>query len=214
MASTTIMTAQEIYDAMKDFPLFVDNDDIIDNVKWEAIGNSDITYDRTAKQEAAFVFPAKITPNRLFVGPLGAYSAWDDDATSSQSTVDNDTTSYPVPSEFKEKFDHIITDYTVNLLPAYNKRKLISPEQTSEKLNGALVEVHLALSHNHIRKQGEIFDSFNGNIRQIAVHNAGSPRPISPYKRKSLHKGPLLPPSRTTSRTAKGKAARHTLDEE
>ncbi|KAF8489214.1 hypothetical protein JB92DRAFT_3129548 [Gautieria morchelliformis] len=73
MSPTTIMTAEQIYDAMKDFPFFVDNDDIIDNVKWEAIGNSDVTFDRMENQEATFVFPVKITPNHLFVGPLGKY---------------------------------------------------------------------------------------------------------------------------------------------
>ncbi|KAF8482302.1 hypothetical protein JB92DRAFT_3035739, partial [Gautieria morchelliformis] len=66
-------------------------------------------------------------------------------------------------------------------------------EQTSEILNGALVEVHLAPSHNHIRKQGESFDSFNSNIRQIIVHTPGSARPISPYKRKVYTTAPSCP---------------------
>ncbi|KAF8527301.1 hypothetical protein JB92DRAFT_2826241 [Gautieria morchelliformis] len=274
------MKIQEIIDSMKDFPFFVGRDNIVQAIKWEAVGNSSVVFDRVNNEEAAFVFPVQITPNRLFVGPLGAYSgnvgtlekakyrmtcAAPNDPTlrdmfqtavelfgtlegqivrtgdrrylletttvdphiiaslavfdkrtvsvapyryledltsnkatesaSSQSTIDNETQSYPIPNEFRERYDHIKRDYEVNLLPVYSRKRFVPLEETSDLLNGALAELHLSVTHNYIKKGEERFDSFNGNIRQIVVHAPGSGRPISPYKRKNLHEGPLRPPA-------------------
>ncbi|KAF8518867.1 hypothetical protein JB92DRAFT_2828580 [Gautieria morchelliformis] len=79
-----------------------------------------------------------------------------------------------------------LEDFTINLLPAYNQNDLVPAEQTSKILNGALVEVHLSLSHNHIRKQGESFDSFNGNIHHREAH-------LALQKEKSTQWSPLPP---------------------
>jgi hypothetical protein len=86
------MKVNEILRSMNDYPFYVNHPNILERVKWEPIGNSSITFDKTQNEEATFVVPVKITSNRysfpssptpssltysyprLFVGPLGAYS--------------------------------------------------------------------------------------------------------------------------------------------
>jgi hypothetical protein len=124
------------------------------------------------------------------------------DAVSSQTTIDEDTSSYPVPHDSKERFDQIKCNYTVNLLPVYCRERFIPPEQTSDLLNGAVAELHVSLSHNLIRKPGESFDSFNGHIRQITIHAPGAGKPTSPYKRRNVREGPHRPPPASSSTKA------------
>jgi hypothetical protein len=77
---------------MNDYPFYVNHPNILKRVKWEPIGNSSITFDKSENEEAMFVVLVNITSNRysspsspspslvtycyprLFVGPLGAYS--------------------------------------------------------------------------------------------------------------------------------------------
>ncbi|KAF8463786.1 hypothetical protein JB92DRAFT_3065877 [Gautieria morchelliformis] len=127
------------------------------------------------------------------------------DSPCSQSTIDDETASYPVPFQFKERFDIIKSDYSVNVLPVYCRDEFVPPDQTTELLNGALAEVHLVLSHNHIRKPGDEFDSFNGHIRQVIVHVPGTGKASSPYKRKNVREGPVRPPPDTPSHPLKSK---------
>jgi hypothetical protein len=124
------------------------------------------------------------------------------DTVSSQTTIDEDTSSYPIPHGSKERFDQIKCDYPVNLLPVYCHERFIPPEQTSDLLNGAIAELHVSLSHNHIQKPGESFDSFNGNIHQITIHAPGSGKPTSPYKWKNIRDGPHRPAPASSSTKA------------
>ncbi|KAF8499524.1 hypothetical protein JB92DRAFT_2834051 [Gautieria morchelliformis] len=68
------MKVDEIINSMCDWLFFIDQEDIMDNVKLETVGNSNVTFNKSKREEAAFVFPVKITSNRLFVGPSGTYS--------------------------------------------------------------------------------------------------------------------------------------------
>jgi hypothetical protein len=84
------------------------------------------------------------------------------DPLTSQSPIDEDTSSYSVPHNHKERFDQLKCNYAVNLLPVYCHDRFIRPDQVSDLLNGATSEVHLSLTHNYIRKPGEAFKSLNG----------------------------------------------------
>ncbi|KAF8509234.1 hypothetical protein JB92DRAFT_3120013 [Gautieria morchelliformis] len=268
------MKSEEVIKSMEDYPFFVNQDNLLQSLQWEAVGGSSVVTQRSSDIEADFVFPVQITSNRLYVGPLGAYSgnvgtlekakyrmicAAPSDPTSnckdtgpslspgdldhrhsgyhqpgsirkkgpvasyryledfttkkstqsasSQATMDEETMSYPVPREFRERFDQVATDYEVRLLPVYFRKEFVPPEETSETLNGALAQLHLSVSHSHIKKPEESlsFDAFNGNIRQVVVHSLGPAKPVSPYKRKNVRDGPVGPPPRSAATKGKGK---------
>ncbi|KAF8521158.1 hypothetical protein JB92DRAFT_2827950 [Gautieria morchelliformis] len=127
-------------------------------------------------------------------------TVFDDDQADSKSKLDDIMKNYPVPSEYKEQFDAITPSYSVNELPIYHKNKFVPPHSTTKKLENAVVELHVAITHNYMRRDCDKFDSFNANIREIFVLIPGSPKSLSPYKRKNPRDGPLLPhPSTSTS---------------
>ncbi|KAF8519447.1 hypothetical protein JB92DRAFT_3112411 [Gautieria morchelliformis] len=68
------MKSDEVIESMKDYPFFVNQDNLLQSLQWEAIGGSSVVTQRSSGIEADFVFPVQITSNRLFVGHLGAYS--------------------------------------------------------------------------------------------------------------------------------------------
>ncbi|KAF8531831.1 hypothetical protein JB92DRAFT_3104493 [Gautieria morchelliformis] len=106
----------------------------------------------------------------------------DNDQVKSKSKLDMITKNYPVPSEYKEQFNAIAPSYSVNELPVYYENKFVAPHSTTKELENAVVELHVAITHNYMRRESEKFDSFNANIREIFILVPGSPKSLSPYK--------------------------------
>ncbi|KAF8521154.1 hypothetical protein JB92DRAFT_3111304 [Gautieria morchelliformis] len=123
----------------------------------------------------------------------------DDDTLDSEPTLDDNTKNYPVPPEYVEQFDAIKNIYSVNVLPIYYKNRLVPTLKVPRVLENATVELHVALTHNYMRKDTDRFDSFTGYIRQVIVHELGTPKPLSPYKRKDPREGPFLPIASSSS---------------
>ncbi|KAF8496578.1 hypothetical protein JB92DRAFT_3126074 [Gautieria morchelliformis] len=80
------------------------------------------------------------------------------------------TKNYPVPPKYTDQFDAIKNYYSVNLLPAYYKNKFIPTLKTPRLLENATIELHVAVTHNFMRKDTDKFNSFNRYIRQVIVH--------------------------------------------
>ncbi|KAH9012439.1 hypothetical protein EDB85DRAFT_2159061 [Lactarius pseudohatsudake] len=79
-------------------------------------------------------------------------------------------------------------------LSVFKGDAFVPPEQVTDVVKGALVEVHFELYHYHIRNKG--YDSFNGSIEQIIVLQPGEIQHMSAYKRKNVEEGPIrLKPS-------------------
>ena len=107
-------------------------------------------------------------------------------------SMDNDTQDYPVPDEHSLAFNVIKNTFRVKLLLVYHDRILVPPNNVTDVLHGALVEVHFALQHFHIFKE-PAYNSFTGNIRQIVVHSVSNSKAKSEYVTQNIHDGPLLP---------------------
>ncbi|KAF8521804.1 hypothetical protein JB92DRAFT_3110865 [Gautieria morchelliformis] len=123
----------------------------------------------------------------------------DDNPVESMSKLDKATKNYPVPSEYTDRFDAIKSSYSVNKLPVYYNDRFVPPHMTSRVLENAVIELHIGITHNYMRKDAEKFDSFNGNICEVNIYIPGSSRPLSPYKRKNPRDDPLLPSASASS---------------
>ncbi|KAG2748657.1 hypothetical protein P692DRAFT_20732882, partial [Suillus brevipes Sb2] len=81
-------------------------------------------------------------------------------------------------------------------------RQLIPPTQYESKLCGAVVEVHFAFFHHHIRKSKRHI--FNAVLRELIVLRPPSNMPSSPLKRRNIGTGPA------SDKPSKGKKRAHT----
>jgi hypothetical protein len=96
---------------------------------------------------------------------------------------------WPVAERCKPQFEDLMQTHTINPLPAYDlDRKLIPPAQYESKLCGAVVEVHFAFFHHHIRSSKRHI--FNAVLRDMIVLRPPSNMPSSPLKRRKLGAGP------------------------
>ncbi|KAG2070008.1 hypothetical protein BDR04DRAFT_1118681 [Suillus decipiens] len=72
----------------------------------------------------------------------------DEDSTETLSS-EYDIASWPVSDHCKDHLQELTTSHDIKPLPAYDKNhKLIPPTQYESKLNGTLVEVHMAIFHH------------------------------------------------------------------
>ncbi|KAH9028463.1 hypothetical protein EDB83DRAFT_2170099, partial [Lactarius deliciosus] len=103
--------------------------------------------------------------------------------------VDDTTENWPLSVDFRSDLDKIKIDYRAVPLSVFRNESFVSPEQVTDVVKGALVEVHFELHHYHIRNKA--YDSFNGSIEQIIVLQPSESQPTSAYKRKNVEEGPI-----------------------
>ena len=109
-----------------------------------------------------------------------------------------DMASWPVSDCCKDHLHELVSSHNIQPLPAYDENhNLISPSQYESKLKGALVEVHMAIYHHHIKSSKR--DIFNAVLRELIVLAPPAALPTSPFKRRRLKEGP------STERRNKGK---------
>jgi len=98
---------------------------------------------------------------------------------------------WPVADRCKAELTNLAETHIINPLPAYGiDRKLIPPAQYETKLCGAVVEVHFAFFHHHIRRSKRHI--FNAVLREMIniVLQPPSNMPSSPLKQRKLGAGP------------------------
>ncbi|KAH9025251.1 hypothetical protein EDB84DRAFT_1243267, partial [Lactarius hengduanensis] len=103
--------------------------------------------------------------------------------------VDETTENWPILDDFHADLEKIKIDYRAVPLSVFKGDAFVPPEQVTDVVKGALVEVHFKLYHYHIRNKG--YDSFNGSIEQIIVLQPGEIQHMSAYKRKNVEEGPI-----------------------
>jgi hypothetical protein len=164
------MKVNEILCSMNDYPFYVNHPNILERVKWEPIGNSSITFDKSQNEEATFVVLVKITSNRysspsspslslvtysyprLFVGPLGAYST---NVGTMEKTKYRMTCSAPDEPELKSIFEKGIQTF-MHLQGMVSKSKdrryLIETVNDEHQLLASLAvfEKRVRVLYNHL----------------------------------------------------------------
>ncbi|KAH9022185.1 hypothetical protein EDB85DRAFT_1840872, partial [Lactarius pseudohatsudake] len=95
--------------------------------------------------------------------------------------VDDTTENWPIAPDFPVDLDRIKTKYAAQPLHVFQNNMFVPPEEVTEVVKGALIEVHFRLFHYFICNQS--FDSFNATVEQVIVPQPSAPEPSSPYKR-------------------------------
>ena len=96
---------------------------------------------------------------------------------------------WPVSDRAQSSLREITLTHIVNPLPVYefnrnkDELKLVSPKDYEKKLKGAVVEVHFALIHHHLKQLNRHI--FNLHVREMIVHRKPLPGPSSPFKRRN-----------------------------
>ena len=109
-----------------------------------------------------------------------------------------DMASWPVSDRCKDHLHELVSSHNIQPLPTYDENhNLISPSQYESKLKGALVKVHMAIYHHHIKPSKH--DIFNAVLRELIVLALPAALPTSPFKCRHLKEGP------STERRNKGK---------
>ncbi|KAG1811097.1 hypothetical protein EV424DRAFT_1542644 [Suillus variegatus] len=120
----------------------------------------------------------------------------DDSSNSSTNATPTDSlgseyniTTWPVANRCKGHLQDIVSSHHIHPLPAYDESHvLIPPLQYEAKLKGALIEVHMAFCHHHIKTfKRDIFDAV---LQELIVLSPPAPMPSSPFKRRHLNDGP------------------------
>ena len=97
--------------------------------------------------------------------------------------------SWPVSDRCKGHLHELMSSHNIQPLPVYDENhNLIPPSQYESKLKGALVKVHMAICHHHIKSSKR--DIFNVILRELIVLTPPAAMPTSPFKRRRLNKGP------------------------
>jgi hypothetical protein len=65
--------------------------------------------------------------------------------------MDAKTRDWPIADEFVAEFDSIKYNYQADPLPLYHDGHLVEPSHANAVMNGAMVEVELAIRHPLIR---------------------------------------------------------------
>ncbi|KAH9008174.1 hypothetical protein EDB84DRAFT_1250467, partial [Lactarius hengduanensis] len=94
-------------------------------------------------------------------------------------TIDN--SNWPIAPDFCVDLNRIKTEYAAQPLHVFQNDVFVPPEEVTEVVKGALIEVHFRLFHYFIHNQS--FDSFNATVEQVIVLQPSTPEPSSPYKR-------------------------------
>ena len=97
---------------------------------------------------------------------------------------------WPVPPWLREELNKIKFEYYAVPLTVYADNNFIEPALVNNTIRGALVELHFELHHFAIRKA--VQDSFNASIEQIVILRPSEACPMTVYKRKHPHDGPIL----------------------
>jgi len=93
--------------------------------------------------------------------------------------MDDETRNWPIADEFITEFDGIKYNYQAVPLPVYHDGHLVEPSHTNAIMNGAMVEVELAIHHWRIQD----FDSFQASVEKIVILHPGATHHTSAYKR-------------------------------
>jgi hypothetical protein len=164
------MKVTDILRSMNDYLFYVNHPNVLERVKWEPIGNSSITFDKSCNEEATFVVPVKITSNRysspsspspslvtycyhrLFVGPLGTYST---NVGTMEKTKYRMTCSAPDEPELKSIFEKGIQTFTHlqgMVSKSKDRRYLIETVNDEHRLLASLAvfEKRVRVSYNHL----------------------------------------------------------------
>ncbi|KAH9009399.1 hypothetical protein EDB85DRAFT_2162774 [Lactarius pseudohatsudake] len=104
--------------------------------------------------------------------------------------VDETTENWPILDDFHADLEKIKIDYRAVPLSVFKGDAFVPPEQVTDIVKGALVEVHFELYHYHIRNKG--YDSFNSSIEQIIVLQPGEIQHIPVRSNKEFNPSQVL----------------------
>ncbi|KAF8585869.1 hypothetical protein K439DRAFT_1615580 [Ramaria rubella] len=113
----------------------------------------------------------KINSNRNIIYLADLFPNTDSSSQSTDSNtnvIDPETSTYPVPDEYMESYDKVKLKFVVAPLPVYHKDIFIEPADVMTILQGALVELHIALDHYKIFTTPP-FDSFTAKSLSILL---------------------------------------------
>ena len=110
-------------------------------------------------------------------------------------TVDDETESWPVPSDLQDALDNVKYMHSASPSPIYKDDVFVEPLMVNSALHNALVEVHFNICHYKIGDH----NSFTAIPLQITILKDGALTITSPYKCKNIRDGPVcLKPFRTS----------------
>ena len=103
--------------------------------------------------------------------------------------VDEETENWPVLPDFRTDLDVLKHNFEACPLPVFTHGHFVEPQEVTNRLSGALVEIRFSLTQCFIRNKNH--HSFTATVNHIVILQPGAAPHVSVYKRFNPRDGPL-----------------------